>query len=188
MTLDDQPQLRGLVADYQQALTDVMGIDLIPPQWLHLTMQGIGFTDEINTDELAAVDQALTARLAGIEQPAVAFRYLTVHPEAVYLKAHPAAVLYPLRLKMHEAALSALGPERFTEPTPDRTRFLPHASIGYINRDGDTDPIAAALSKLTTRAVDTTFTKADLLEFHRDNRMYEWNSATPIPIGELADA
>jgi len=61
MTLDDQPQLRGLVADYQQALTDVMGIDLIPPQWLHLTMQGIGFTDEINTDELAAVDQALTA-------------------------------------------------------------------------------------------------------------------------------
>lgn len=111
-----------------------------------------------------------------------------MHPEAVYLKAHPAAVLYPLRLKMHEAALSALGPERFTEPTPDRTRFLPHASIGYINRDGDTDPIAAALSKLTTRAVDTTFTKADLLEFHRDNRMYEWNSATPIPIGELADA
>jgi 2'-5' RNA ligase len=183
MTLDDQPQLRELVADYQHALTGVIGIDLIPPQWLHMTMQGIGFTDEINADELAAVDQALTARLAGIEQPAVAFRYLTVRPEAVYLKAHPAAVLYPLRVKMHEAVLSVLGPERFTEPNPDRTQFLPHVSIGYINRDGDTEPIAAALSKLTTRAVDTTFTKADLLEFHRDNRMYEWTSATPIRIG-----
>jgi hypothetical protein len=87
---------------------------------------------------------------------------------------------------MHEAVPSALGPERFTEPAPDRAQFLPHVSIDYINRDGDTEPIAAALSKLTTRAVDTTFTKADLLEFHRDNQMYEWNSATPIPIGELA--
>jgi 2'-5' RNA ligase len=188
ITLDDQPQLRELVADYQQALAGVTGIDLIPPQWLHLTMQGIGFTDEISADELAAVHQALAARLAGIEQPAVRFRYLTVHPEAIYLKAHPAAVLYPLRLKMHEAVLSALGSERFTEPTPDRTQFLPRISIGYTNRDGDAEPIAAALSKLSTRAVDATFTKADLLEFHRDNRMYEWNSATPIPIGELADA
>jgi hypothetical protein len=126
-------------------------------------------------------------RKQGIERPAVEFRYLTVHPEAVCLKAHPAAVLYPLRLKTHEAVLSALGPERFTEPAPDRAQFLPHVTIGYLNRDGDTEPIAAALSKLTTRAADTTFTKADLLEFHRDNQMYEWNSATPIPIGELCD-
>jgi hypothetical protein len=101
----------------------------------------------------------------------------------VFLKAHPAAVLYPLRVKMHEAALSVLGPERFTEPTPDRSKFSPHVSIGYVNGDGETEPIAAALSRLTTRDVETTFTKADLLEFHRDNQMYEWTSATPIPIG-----
>jgi 2'-5' RNA ligase len=183
MTLDDQPQLRQLVADYQQALTGMPEIDLIPPQWLHLTMQGIGFTDEIDADELAALDHALAAELATIEPPTVDFRYLTIHPEAVYLKAHPAAVLYPLRLKMHEAVLSALGPERFTEPTPDRAKFLPHVSIGYINRDGETEPIAAVLSRLTPKTVETTFTRANLLEFHRDNRMYEWTSAAPIVIG-----
>jgi 2'-5' RNA ligase len=183
MTMDDQPQLRDLVADYQQALTNMPGIDLIPPQWLHLTMQGIGFTDEIDADDLAALEHALTAELATIEPPAVQFRYLTVRPEAIYLKAHPAAVLYPLRLKMHDAVLSELGPERFTELAPDRAKFLPHVSIGYINRDGEAEPIAAALSRLTPRTVETTFTKADLLEFHRDNRMYEWISATPVPIG-----
>jgi 2'-5' RNA ligase len=99
----DQPQLRELVADYQQALTGMQGIDLIAPQWLHLTMQGIGFADEIGADELAALDHALTAALATIDPPAVELRYLTVHPEAVYLKAHPAEALYPLRLKMHDA-------------------------------------------------------------------------------------
>jgi 2'-5' RNA ligase len=183
LTLDDQPKLCDLVADYQETLTGVQGIDLIPPQWLHLTMQGIGFTDEIDADQLAALDHAIAAELAAIEQPAVEFRYLTIHPEAVYLKAHPATALYSLRVKMHDAVLSVLGPERFTEPVPDRAEFLPHVSIGYISQDGDTEPIAAALSRLTPRTVETTFAKADLLEFHRDNRMYEWANATPIPIG-----
>jgi 2'-5' RNA ligase len=187
LTLDDQPELRELVAGYQQALTGLQGIDLIPPQWLHLTMQGIGFTDEIDAAELAALAHALTAELATIESPTVQFRYLTVHPEAVYLKAHPAAVLYPLRLKMHHAVLSVLGSERFTEPVPDRVKFLPHVSIGYINQDGGAEPIAAALGSLTTKPVRVTFAKADLLEFHRDHRMYEWTSATALPIGTGVD-
>ena len=185
LTLDDQPQLRELVADYQQALTGMPGIDLIPPRWLHLTMQGIGFTDEIGAAELVALDQALTAELGTIDPPTVEFRYLTVDPEAIYLKAHPAEALYPLRLKMHAAALSVLGAERFTEPAPDHAKFLPHVSIGYINRDGEAEPIAATLDSLDTRPVKVTFAKADLLEFHRDRRMYEWTSATPIPIGSL---
>lgn len=184
MTLDDQPQLRELVVDYQQALTATLGIDLIPPQWLHLTMQGIAFVDELSRSELPALDVALTAELATIDPPTVEFRYLTIHPEAVYLKAHPAAALYPLRSKMHDAVVSVLGPTRFDEPAPDQAKFLPHVSIGYISQEGGTEPIAAALQSLTTRTSRVTFTKADLLEFHRDHHMYEWTNATPIRIGQ----
>jgi hypothetical protein len=101
-----------------------------------------------------------------------------------YLKADPAAALYPLRRAMHDEVLSVLDPERFTGPTPDPAKFLPHVSIGYINQDDDAEPSAAALSSLTTRAIVVTFTKADLLEFHRDRRMYEWTSATPLHIGQ----
>lgn len=183
MALDDQSQLRELVADYQQTLTSMPEIDLIPPRWLHLTMQGIGFTDEISTDELIALDHALTVELAAIDPPTVEFRSLTVHPEAIYLKAHPADALYPLPLKMHDAVSSVLGADRFTESAPNRAKFVPHVSIGYINRDNGTEPIAKALSSLSARPVRATFAKADLLEFHRDHRMYEWTSATPIPIG-----
>jgi hypothetical protein len=148
-----------------------------------MTMQGIGFMDEISVAELAALDHALTAELATIEPPTVDFRRLTIQMEAVYLKAHPAEALYPLRSKMHAAVSSVLGLERFTEPAPDRTRFLPHVSIGYINRDAEAGPIAAALGTLVARPVEVTFTKADILEYHRDHRMYEWITATPIAIG-----
>ena len=183
LTLDDQPELRALVEDYQKPLAGMKQIDLIPPQWLHLTMQGIGFTDQISADDLGALGDVLAAELATIEQPAVEFHYLTVHPEAIYLQAHPASALYPLRQRMHHAVASVLGPEKFSDPPPDRVDFLPHVSIGYINQDGEAKPIASVLSGLVTRPVSVTFTKADLLEYHRDHRMYEWTSAAPIRIG-----
>ena len=186
LILDDQPEFRQLADDYQQPLTGLPGMDLIPAQWLHLTMQGIGFTDEVTADELGHLDHALTTALAAVEPPTVEFRYLTIQREAVYLKAHPAAALTPLRRAAHDAALSVLGPERFTETSADVAKCLPHVSIGYIAYDGDPQPIAGALSSLTTRTVAVTFTKADLLEFHRDRRMYEWTSATPLRIGSHA--
>jgi 2'-5' RNA ligase superfamily len=99
LTLDDQPQLRKLIARYQQALANLPGLDLIPPEWLHITMQGIGFTDEIGITELRRFTEALTQELGKIDPPTVSFRSLTVHPEAIYLKAHPADALYPLRLE-----------------------------------------------------------------------------------------
>jgi 2'-5' RNA ligase len=183
MTLDDQPQLRELVASYQQALATTPGIDLIPPQWLHLTMQGIGFVDEIGRGELVALGNALTTELGTIKPPAVEFHSLTVRPEAIYLKAHPADALYPLRQRMHDAVAAVLGPTRFPEAEPERSKFNPHVSIGYVNQDQEAEPIAEALRSLTPRTISITFAKANLLEFHRDHHMYEWTSSMPIAIG-----
>jgi len=86
---------------------------------------------------------------------------------------------------MHDAVASVLGVEKFSDPPPDHVDFLPHVSIGYINRDGEVRPIAAALSGLATRPVSVTFAKADLLEYHRDHRMYEWTSAIPVGLGTI---
>ena len=55
LTPADQPELRRLVDTYQAALRDVPTVDLIPAQWLHLTMQGIGFTDEISSQEIERI-------------------------------------------------------------------------------------------------------------------------------------
>jgi 2'-5' RNA ligase len=183
LALDDQPQLRNLVSRYQQVLENLPGLDLIPPEWLHITMQGIGFTDEINTAELHSLADALTQELSSIDPPTVAFRYLTVHPEAIYLKAHPAEALYPLRTRMYRAVASVLGANNSTENMPGPRQFVPHVSIAYVSADGETQPIAEALKTAVTAPVTATFRKASLLEFHRDHGMYEWTSAMPIAIG-----
>lgn len=183
LTLDDQPQLRELVARYQQPIANLPGLDLIPPEWLHITMQGIGFTDEIGITELGRLTEAVTQELKKIDPPTVSFRYLTVHPEAIYLRAHPADGLYPLLTRMHRAVIDVIGANDSAGDMPAPEQFNPHVSLAYVNADGQVQPIADALQAVTTTTVAATFRKASLLEFHRDHRMYEWTSATPIAIG-----
>lgn len=49
-------------------------------------------------------------------------------------------------------------------------------------------PILEALSRIDPVPVTVTLRHVDLLEFHRDPRMYEWTSASPLPIGPAAGA
>ena len=183
LTLDDQPQLQELVGRYQDALRNLPNLDLIPPQWLHITTQGIGFADEISPADLTDVTTAVQQRLRGLEPPVTTFRRATIRPEAVLLKADPPQPLYQLRLALHDAIAAALGPAKFSEPRPGPQQFTPHVSAAYVNRDGAAEPIAQALSHLAPEPVTATFGTVSLLEFHRDRRMYEWANATPMAIG-----
>ena len=185
LTLNDQPELRALVAEYQAATKELAMLDPIPAQWLHLTTQGIGFVDEISRNEFADIRYHLTESLRKIALPVLTFEHPTIWPEAVYLRARPAESLYRVRQRIHDAVLTVLGSERFTEPMPKPEDYTPHVSVAYVNDDASAAPIAAALARVRAKPVTATFTKADLLVFHRDNKMYEWTSATPISFGML---
>jgi 2'-5' RNA ligase len=183
LTLEDQPQLRDLIRHYQDALAHLRNLDLIPPRWLHLTMQGIGFADEISTADLTRIAKQITEQLRDMTPPTVAFHHPTVRREAVYVKAHPAEPIYQLRMAVYQAIASVLGAERFHEPPPDREKYRPHVSAAYINSAGPAQPIIDALGKANPPAVTATFRTVPILTFHRDHRMYEWTDAIPIPIG-----
>jgi 2'-5' RNA ligase len=183
LTLDDQPQLRALVKQYQDALGHLPGLDLIPPQWLHITMQGIGFTDEIGPEDLAAATAAVQERLRDMQLPETTFHRATIRPEAVILKAEPPQPLYHLRMAIYDAIASVLGPDKFSEPRPRPSQFVPHVSAAYVNSDGPAEPTAEAVADLEPQPVAVTFRTISLLEFHRDRQMYEWTQATPLPIG-----
>ena len=180
---EGQPQLRELARRYQAALAHVPGLDVIPETWLHITTQGIGFADEVGTADLARVQKHLTERLRDREPPVVTSWQPAIWREGVVLTAIPREPLYQLRIAMHEAVAAALGPAKFSEPRPAPDQFIPHLSVAYVSQDGPAEPVAQALRTVTADAA-TTFDRAFVLEFHRDNRMYEWTQATPIPIGK----
>lgn len=183
LTLADQPQLRALVKCYQDAVRHLPDLDLIPPQWLHITTQGIGFADEISRADLAAVTAAVKERLSDLELPLATFHQATIRPEAVLLRAEPPQPLYQLRMAIYDAIAAVLSPDKFSEPRPEPSQFTPHVSAAYVNSDGPVEPIARAIADLNPHPVTATFRAISLLEFHRDRRMYEWTKATPLPIG-----
>ena len=168
---------------YQDTIALLPGLDLMPPQWLHLTLQGIGFMDEISAADLAAVTRNVERRLSGLRPPAATFHRPTIRPEAVILKADPPEPLYQLRVAVHDAIASVLDPATFREPRPEPGRFTPHVSIAYVNSDGPAQPIADSLASTDFQPVAVTFDSVSLLVFHRDRRMYEWTQAVPLPIG-----
>jgi 2'-5' RNA ligase len=183
LTLEDQPELRDLINQYQETLADLGNLDIVPPRWLHLTMQGVGFVDEISTADLAEVTERIAQRLHDVTPPTVTFHQRTIRPEAIIVKAHPTEPIYQLRLAVYEAIAAALGTGRFREPLPDPDQYQPHVSAAYVNHNGPAEPIIVALSETSPQPVTATFRTVPILTFHRDHRMYEWTDARPIPIG-----
>jgi 2'-5' RNA ligase len=183
LTLDDHPQLRELIRRYQDALAHLGNLDLIPPGSLHLTMQRIGFADEVSPAELKAVAERIADRLGDAPRPVVTFRQPTVREEAVYLGALPAEPIYTLRLAVYQAIAGVLGPRALPLAPPGREQYVPHVSVAYVNGDGPAQPVFDALSRVDQPPVTVTFCVAPILTFHRDHQMYEWTSAIPIPIG-----
>jgi len=179
ITLDDQPDLRRLAATYQGALADLDGLDLIPAEWLHMTLHGVGFVDQVSPGDADAVLRAVSEAVAGVQPPTVTFGQVVVRPEAVYLPAEPAAPLVGLRDAVHSALVEMLGADR-VEPLGG---YRPHMSVAYANRDQPAAPIVAALEGARVEPVEVTVRRLSWLVFHRDYQMYQWTDRTPIPLG-----
>ena len=73
ITFDDEAAVEGLdelhrlATDYQRVLAPLPGLDMVPLQWLHLTMQNVGFTDEVSESEAAAVLDEARRRCATLQ-------------------------------------------------------------------------------------------------------------------------
>lgn len=170
LTFEQEPQLHELVDAYQRELANVPGLDLIPRQWLHLTMQGLGFIDEVVDDQVDALVEAARDRLATVSAPRVTFERALIRPEAIVLPATPPEPVSTIRDAIRES-FSDAGLGEAPEP---HAGFLPHVSVAYVNQDGSAEPIAAALGQVAMTPVTVTVPAASLIVLDRDIHMYRW--------------
>ncbi|WP_285104035.1 hypothetical protein [Promicromonospora sp. MEB111] len=68
LTFDDATAapLHELVGRLQEELAGVERLYLIPQRWPQVTMQGLGFTDEVSDDDVKAITRAAAERLAAV--------------------------------------------------------------------------------------------------------------------------
>jgi len=173
-----QADVHRYVDEYQRALADVPGLDLVPPQWLHLTTQGIGFTDEITDGTIEQIEAAVRPRLAAIHAPGVLLEAPVVDPEAVLVPVQPADSIRQIRREIR----AAIGDVLPVVPEDD-DGFQPHISLAYSSSNGPAAPVTAALASARVAPARALVTHISLIRIHRDHRMYEWSPVAEVPLG-----
>jgi 2'-5' RNA ligase len=176
VTFDDQPQLHELVSAYQSSLSSLSGLDLIPARWLHLTMQGIGFTDEISDREIADIAEAAQKRLANQHPVALTVGPASVDPEAIMFEVVPVDALTPVRGSIR-AAISDI---RGAAEVPESKEWAPHISLAYSNSDDVATPYVTAIDSVSNPPVTLTISKAHLIELNRDAQLYQWKTRAEV--------
>ncbi len=178
LTFEDAPQVHRVAADYRRILAGVPGLDLVPDPWLHLTMQGLGFADDVADRDVAAIVDAARVRLARIPGFEVSFDRPAVTPEAVRWEAAPGEPVAAVR----DAIRAAIG-EVWAEVPERADGFGPHISIAYSGSDRPAAPVLAAIAAAPSAPATARITHADLILLNRDHRMYEWEPVANIPLG-----
>ncbi|MEV0220323.1 2'-5' RNA ligase family protein [Streptomyces sp. NPDC050704] len=179
LTFEGQDDVHRLAAEYRSALAPVGSLlTPIPDQWLHLTMQGIGFVGEVKEADVRAIAEAACAHLAAVPAFDLRIGPEVLDPEAVLLHVHPEEPVRAIRDAIRTAIGEVLG------EVPEKAEgFTPHVSVAYSAGDGPAAPIAEALAGLNAAPAGARISTAELIVIHRDNQMYEWESFAKVPLG-----
>lgn len=180
VTFANQPRAQQLVDDYAPVLKDLPMFDPIPLRWIHLTTQGIGFTDEVDQSDVSKIVDAVRRHCAAIEPFTVTLGPAHVDPEALMLPVRPVEPLVVLR----NAIRAGIGDVWGADNVPESARgFNPHVSLAYSNAAGSAEAVAAKLAARPQTTADVTIGSVSLIDLNRDHKAYEWSDVATVPLG-----
>lgn len=179
LTMGADPAVHELVADYADLIGKLPMLDPVPTRWLHLTTQGVGFTDEVDQGDLERIVAATRTRCAGLAPIAVTLGPAKFDPEGFYL---PVTPLDPL-VELRDALRGAIGEVWGSGNVPESTGFRPHVTLGYSNAAGPAEPVADAVADYPQHAVQTTVTSVSLIDLNRDHQEYQWANVAELALG-----
>ncbi|MFD7655070.1 2'-5' RNA ligase family protein [Actinosynnema sp. NPDC059797] len=180
LTFNGEHDLHRLVSEYQEALRDVPGLDLVPLDWLHITMQGVGFVDEVPETDMRKIVDAVSARLSDLQRKTLRFQAFTTRPQAIALKPEPPDAVHDIRNRIRQGIADVWGESRV--PESDVT-FEPHLSVAYVNTDGPSTPVRTALSGHGFEPAEAVIDRAHLIRLRRHEHTYVWSDVAAVRLG-----
>jgi 2'-5' RNA ligase len=172
-----------LAAGCQAELSRVPGLDMIPLPWLHLTMQGVGFVEDVTADQVDALLRAARTRLGELDPVKARFHRPVIRPEAIALPPDPVVPVQEIRHRVRAAIGDVFGPDAVPDSADG---YQPHISLAYVSTPQPASNTLDAINRVTTDPADLTINAVSLIEMHRDNRMYEWRTVEAVPLGHSA--
>lgn len=114
VTFADQPSMRALAEWYAAPLSTLPMLGPVPVPWLHLTMQGIGFTHDVDPADVQAIVSAAQDRCTMFQTFTVEIGPPQVDVETVHMPVRPAKPLAEVRGAVCAAIGDVRGPRSST--------------------------------------------------------------------------
>jgi hypothetical protein len=149
-------------------LRPLPGVDVVPVEWLHLTMTGVGFADEIDPPARRAIADAGFEAASGISFAPLVFDRLFLYQEGLCLSATSPA-LQVLKARQVEGVRRAGG-----QAADAAEAFHPHVSLAYFSGEIDESALRDALDRAAIGPVTVSSPRLSLLEIGRDAHVYTW--------------
>lgn len=171
LTFENHGPLHALHRRLGRSLRRSPELDVIPSRWLHLTVQEVGYADEVSDRELDAI--VARADRAVSDLPALDLTLgPPVHlPGAVALSAGPPERVDEVRSRLREAT----GTVR-EGATPRLHPVPPHVSLAYVNRDTGAADVTRPLLEMPLEPLEARVSHATLTAVTRRDRHYQWTA------------
>ncbi len=180
LTFADQPEVAELAESYRELLAGQPVLDVIPTEWLHLTMQGVGFVEQVERDQVDAIVAAARTRCADLAPFPLSIGAPHVNPESVQISVEPADAVREVRTTLRAAIADVWGAEGVPEPAEP---YRPHLSLAYANADSPAAPLVEALAHGPEATATAHIRSCQLIVINRDERMYVWEPYATVTLG-----
>jgi 2'-5' RNA ligase len=175
---DDASALRTMAAACQRALAANPAFDLVPLGELHMTLDRVGFDDELPEDAVADIEQRAEAAAASLEPFTMQVGPLAGSAGALSFSAAPYDRLNDLRGTLNSATSAVLG-----RVTKDDDHFRPHVGIAYCNSSLPLAPIIETVRSLRSLSpVHCRVGQVSLVRLTRLDRAYRWTTRRALAL------
>jgi len=183
LTFAGASALHDFAAAHQSRLAGIDGLDLVDRRWLHVTIQGAAFTDQIDPEAYQLLVRAvaqLTARERAID---LVVQRPRPARDAVWMQAIPSHPLDGLRDRLRSAATAVLGTDELYALPEPVGGFNPHITVAYVRPPvPQAADITAALEDVALPDIRVRAPHLSLVRLSRGSSEWTWDAEERFPL------
>lgn len=176
-TFDSHPDLARAAQSAADRLLGVPTVDVVPVPWLHMTLDDVGFVDELAPGQVDRVLETARATVSGWRSGPITLGPLVPMADALVLAADRVEEIEDLRCRLRAATTAVLGPEA---PSV-LDRHLPHVTLAYLNSACEAAAVMAPLEPVEQQVV-VAAPRLTLASVTRRDRHYQWTTRAEVDV------
>src|SRR5262249_42648352 len=180
VTLSSSDPMRQIVSYYAPVLSGISTLDPVEIDGIHLTLQGVGFTDEVSGVDIRGIVASTLPRCSQLKPIKATLDEPRIDEEAVHMNVHPVEQIARVKLALRSGIGDVWGCENIPETMDD---FRPHITLAYSNGVAPIGHINATIKECSLPLADVLISSVSLIDLNRDRGRYEWTEVATVPLG-----